>query len=317
MNRVQGAQACRAVPHRPVRPPSMRLLVQHRSTWRYPVAATLGPHLIRLRPASHTRVAIDGYRLDVTPAGEVRWLHDPTGNHVARLTFPTDARVEALEVAVRFECDVRTVNPFDFMVDARCITAPFEYPRELHPDLAAVLDRTDPALSVGARFDTFLSVLPTAGDTVQLLVQLNAAVHRAITYVEREEPGIWAPEVTLAASRGSCRDSAVLLMAVLRHRGIAARFVSGYLVQLAHEAPIAGEASLVPEDSVALHAWAEAYLPGAGWIGLDATSGLLCGEGHIPLACTSSPALAAPVDGTSDAIAASVHFTMQVERLST
>ncbi|MES3035542.1 MAG: transglutaminase family protein [Gemmatimonadota bacterium] len=294
----------------------MRLLVQHRSTWRYTAAAMLGPHVIRLRPATHARVAIDDYRLRVEPAGELRWQQDPTGNHVARLTFPTGTRTEALVVSVQFACDVRTTNPFDFFVDERCTSAPFVYPDELRADLAALLDRTEPSLFAGARFVAFLDALPFAGDTVQLLVQLNAAVHRAITYVEREEPGIWTPEATLAAARGSCRDSAVLLMAVLRHRGIAARFVSGYLVQLAHESPITGQASLVPEDSVALHAWAEAYLPGAGWIGLDATSGLLCGEGHIPLACTSSPALAAPVEGTSDSLAESVQFRMQVERLA-
>jgi transglutaminase-like putative cysteine protease len=151
---------------------------------------------------------------------------------------------------------------------------------------------------------------------VPLLVALNVAVHRAITYVEREEAGVWTPEETLLATHGSCRDSAVLLMAVLRARGIASRFVSGYLIQLANEALIEGEPVEVTCDSVALHAWAEAYLPGAGWIGLDATSGLLCGEGHIPLACTSSPALSAPIEGTSDVDAEQVSFEMHVERLT-
>lgn len=294
----------------------MRLLVQHQSTWGFPSPATLGPHLIRLRPASHTRVGIDGYALRIDPRGEVRWLQDPTGNHLARLTYPTGMRVSALEVAVCFECDVRTVNPFDFMVDARCTAVPFAYPAELRADLAAYLDPSAPALRGGARFDAWLESLPQVGDTVQLLVELNAAVRRAVEYIEREEPGIWTPEETLAAGRGSCRDSAVLLMAVLRARGIASRFVSGYLIQLAHEPSIEGTPSTVPADTVALHAWTEAYLPGAGWLGFDATSGLLCGEGHIPLACTSTPSLASPVDGTSDVSASEVRFTMQVERLT-
>lgn len=293
----------------------MRLRVQHRSTWEYPSPATLGPHLIRLHPASHTRIGIDGYALTITPSGEVRQLQDPTGNHLARLTFPTGTRTRSLDVQVDFACDVHPVNPFDFMLDAGSTTVPFTYPVALHADLAAYLQRDDAALRGAQRFDVFSATLPHGGDTVPLLMQLNAAVHSAVTYIEREEPGIWTPEETLTQGRGSCRDSAVLLMALLRARGIASRFVSGYLIQLAHESSIEGVPSAVSADSVALHAWAEAYLPGAGWIGFDATSGLACGEGHIPLACTSTPSLAAPVEGTSDISADHVSFTMHVDRV--
>jgi len=292
----------------------MRLSVRHTSTWAYRSPARLGPHLIRLRPASQTRIAIDGYRLDAAPAGALRWLQDPTGNHIARLTYPAGTVASTLQIAVAFDCDVHTVNPFDFLVDAPCATAPFAYPSALRADLAPALDRDEAALAGGVRLEGFLAALPDGGDTVQLLVQLTAAVHGALHYVEREEAGIWTPERTLDEGRGSCRDSAVLLMAALRSRGIAARFVSGYLIQLAHEPSVLGEVSTVPTDSVALHAWAEAYLPGAGWIGVDATSGLLCGEGHIPLAATAVPANAAPVDGTSDIAACDVTFTMQVSR---
>jgi uncharacterized protein (DUF2126 family) len=150
---------------------------------------------------------------------------------------------------------------------------------------------------------------------VPLLVALNEAVNKRIRYVIREEAGIWTPEETLAAGRGSCRDSAVLLMAALRSRGLAARFASGYLVQLADEGMIPDAPKGVARDVVDLHAWAEVFLPGAGWIGLDATSGLLCGEGHIPVACTASPALAAPIEGTSDVAAREVSFQMTVARL--
>ncbi len=293
----------------------MRLLVRHQSRWTYGAPARLGPHLIRLRPASHTRVRIDGYALTVAPAGALHWQQDVTGNHIARLAFASGTLVERLEIAVQFACDVHAVNPFDFLVDAECATAPFTYPALLQADLATFLDTRDAALSGGPRFEAFLATLPQDGDTVQLLVQLNAAVHRATTYVEREEAGIWSPERTLVEARGSCRDSAVLLMAVLRRAGIASRFVSGYLVQLADEPSIVGDPDTARADSVALHAWAEAFLPGAGWIGLDATSGLLCGEGHIPLAAASTPALAAPVEGTSDIAADSVTFTMDVARV--
>src|SRR6185369_14479221 len=156
---------------------------------------------------------------------------------------------------------------------------------------------------------------PRAGATVPLVVELNSAVNRRIRYVIREEPGVWTPEETLERGRGSCRDSAVLLVAALRSRGLAARFVSGYLLQLTDEGMIPDAPRGVGRDVVDLHAWAEVYLPGAGWIGLDATSGLLCGEGHIPLACTAHPPFASPVEGTSDVAAAGVSFEMTVGRL--
>ena len=293
----------------------MRLLVQHSSTWAYPSPAALGPHLIRLRPANHTKADIETYGLTITPGGDVRWQQDPYGNHVGRLTYPAGTKVETLEVGVEFTCDIMPVNPFDFFVDDRCKDAPFAYPAELKPDLAPFLDRDEASVRGGDRLHAFLETLPTAGDTVQLIVKLNEAVNRVTKYVIREEAGIWTPEQTLAEGRGSCRDSAVLLIAALRSRGLAARFVSGYLIQLTDEGMIPGEKKGVAHDVVDLHAWAEVYVPGGGWIGLDATSGLFCGEGHIPLACTASPPLAAPVEGTSDTGAERVSFTMRIERL--
>ncbi len=293
----------------------MRLLVQHQSTWAYPSPAALGPHLIRLRPANHTKADIETYGLTITPGGDIRWQQDPYGNYVGRLTYPAGTQVEALQVGVEFTCDIKPVNPFDFFVDDRCKDAPFEYPVELKPDLAPFLDRNEPSVAGGMWLEEFLDTLPRDGDTVQLIVKLNEAVNKITKYVIREEAGIWTPEQTLAAGRGSCRDSAVLLIAALRSRGLAARFVSGYLIQLTDEGMIPGEKKGVSNDVVDLHAWAEVFIPGGGWIGLDATSGLLCGEGHIPLACTASPPSAAPVEGTSDTPADSVSFTMHIERL--
>jgi uncharacterized protein (DUF2126 family)/transglutaminase-like putative cysteine protease len=293
----------------------MRLLVQHQSTWAYPSPAALGPHLVRLRPANHTKADIETYGLTIEPAGDVRWQQDPYGNHIARLTYPAGTRIEALQVGIEFTCDIKPVNPFDFFVDDRCKSAPFAYPAELLPDLAPFFDLHDPSVAGGPRLTAFLESLPREGDTVQLIVALNEAVNRVTRYVIREEPGIWTPEQTLVEGRGSCRDSAVLLIAALRSRGLAARFVSGYLIQLTDEGMIPGAPRGVSSDVVDLHAWAEVYVPGGGWIGLDATSGLLCGEGHIPLACTVSPPLAAPVEGTSDTSASGVSFSMRIERL--
>lgn len=293
----------------------MRILVQHRNHYGYPAPAALGPHLIRLRPAPHAKARIESYSLRAAPESALRWQQDPFGNHVARLTFAAGVRVLSLDLLVELAADIHPVNPFDFFVDDRCEEVPFRYPEELRLDLRPFLDLEEASVRGGPRLAALLAELPVRGRTVPLVVALNEAVNKRIRYVIREEPGIWTPEETLAAGRGSCRDSAVLLMAALRSRGLAARFASGYLVQLADEGMIPGAPKGVGQDVVDLHAWAEVFLPGAGWIGLDATSGLLCGEGHIPVACTASPALAAPIEGTSDVAAREVSFQMTVTRL--
>ncbi|WP_434045180.1 MULTISPECIES: DUF2126 domain-containing protein [Sorangium] len=293
----------------------MRLLIQHRTRYSYPTPAALGPHLIRLRPATHAKAKIESYSLKIDPPIDVRWQQDPYGNHVARVLLPAGERVPHLDILVELAVSVRPVNPFDFYLDERVEKVPFAYPAELAQDLAPFLASADPTISRGPLLDEFLAGLPRDGDTVSLIIALNAAVNRRVKYVIREEAGIWTPEETLGHGRGSCRDSAVLLIAALRSRGLAARFVSGYLMQLTDEGMIPDQPRGVSRDVVDLHAWAEVFLPGAGWIGLDATSGLLCGEGHIPLACTASPALAAPVEGTSDVRASDVRFEMKVGRL--
>ncbi|HVE83024.1 MAG TPA: transglutaminase family protein, partial [Myxococcales bacterium] len=293
----------------------MRLLVQHRSHYAFERPAALGPHKVRLRPANHTRARVETYALRIAQPCDVRWQQDPYGNHVAEVSFRRGTRVDALDLQVELAIDVRPVNPFDFFLDPQALRAPFEYPRELRQDLLPFLLAADPSLYRGDRVGALLGSLPRDGDTVGLVVELNRRVAEAVRYVIREEPGIWTPEETLAQGRGSCRDSAVLLMAALRSRGLAARFVSGYLVQLTDEGMIPDEPKGVGRDVVDLHAWAEVYLPGAGWLGLDATSGLLCGEGHIPLACTAFPPLAAPVEGTTDTAAREVTFQMRVGRL--
>ncbi|HEY8142566.1 MAG TPA: transglutaminase family protein [Kofleriaceae bacterium] len=289
----------------------MRLLVQHRSLYRYGAPAALGPHTVRLRPATHARAAIESYSLTIAPEHQLRWQQDPYGNHIARITFRSGTRVAALDVLVELAVDVRPVNPFDFFLDDRCEQVPFTYPPELVADLSPFLERP-PATP---RLEAFLAEQPAGGATVPFVIALNQAVNRRIAYVIREESGIWTPEETLAAGRGSCRDSAALLVAAMRSRGLAARFASGYLVQLTDEGMIPDQPRGVGRDVVDLHAWAEVYLPGGGWIGLDATSGLLTGEGHIPLCCTAQPAAASPIEGTSDSPATAVEFEMRLGRI--
>lgn len=293
----------------------MRLLVQHRSRYVYPTPASLGPHTLRLRPAAHTRARVEAYRLVIEPEHTLRWQQDPYGNHVARVHFPPDQRADALDVLVELVVEVHPVNPFDFLLDDVAERAPFSYPQAVRRELAPFLTLDDPAFATGPAFDAFDADLPTSGPTVDLVAALNSAVNARVRYVIREEAGVYTPEACLTAGHASCRDSAVLLAALLRRRGLAARFASGYLIQLTDEGMLPDQPRGVDRDVVDLHAWCEVYLPGGGWIGLDATSGLLCGEGHIPLACASSPGFAAPLEGTSDRPASAVHFEMVVGRL--
>lgn len=293
----------------------MRLLIQHRTTYVYPRPANLGPHVVRLRPATHARAHIEGFSLTVPDEATVHWQQDPQANHVARLTFREGARLRRFDVVVELTADIRPINPFDFFVDEYASALPFVYPEELRRSLAAYLDTSGPAFAGGPLLDAFVAAHPGHGGTVNYIVEMAGQVAANVRYVIREEPGIWTPEETLAQGRGSCRDTAVLMVAALRRAGLAARFASGYLVQLADEGMIPDQPRGVDRDVVDLHAWAEVYLPGGGWIGIDGTSGLLCGEGHIPLACTPSPALASPIDGTSDVVASELGFEMIVGRI--
>jgi len=293
----------------------VRLFVRHRTAYRYPRPAALGPHLIRLRPTGQCKAKIETYALRVGQPSELRWQQDPNGNRVARATFAKGLRFEALDLTVEMAVEIRPVNPFDFFLDESAETSPFRYApeslRELQPYLESAAERDSGSTGLRA----FLEELPRDGPTVPLLVELNRRVSQRVRYIVRDDMGILTPEETLTAGRGSCRDSTALLIALLRARGFAARFVSGYLVQLTNEAMVPDQPRDVGRDKVDLHAWTEVFLPGAGWIGFDSTSGLLCGEGHIPLAATANAARAAPVEGTSSEAATQVSFETAIERL--
>ncbi len=289
----------------------MKVRIRHRTVYEYDTPALLGPHVVRLRPADHARTALLSYNLAVAPEGaEVRWKHNPWGAKEARVSFPAERPVGVLAFTVDAAFDVNPVNPFDFFVDDDAKEVPFAYAPEVEKELAPFL-----GVEADATLDAFVEGVPFEGDTVSYLVAMNQAVARRIQYVIRMDPGVWTPSETLTNGRGSCRDSALLLVAAFRRRGLAARFVSGYLVQLADEGNIPDLAKGVASDVVDLHAWCEVYVPGGGWIGLDGTSGLLTGEGHIPLAFASDPALAAPVTGTSSEAATRFGFEMTIERL--
>lgn len=290
---------------------SIFVALHHVTHYRYDRAIDLGPQIVRLRPAPHTRTPILSYSLKVSPASHfVNWQQDPQGNWVARYVFPEQAT--ELKIEVDFTAQMTVVNPFDFFVEAYANSFPFEYGKDLKTELAPYLATTAP----GPLFAAWLDSIPREADsTVSLLVELNASLQKRIRYIVRMEPGVRSPEETLAAGAGSCRDSAWLLIQTLRHLGLAARFVSGYLIQLRPDVdPVDGPRE-IERDFTDLHAWAEVYLPGAGWIGFDATSGMLAGEGHIPLAATPHYRSAAPVSGSAGFANVDFSYAMSVNRI--
>jgi uncharacterized protein (DUF2126 family)/transglutaminase-like putative cysteine protease len=292
----------------------MKIALEHRTTYRFDRPIAIGPHVIRLRPAPHSRTPIEAYSLTISPTDHfLNWQQDPFGNYLARAVFPSKAR--ELEVTVGLVADMRTINPFDFFIEDYAESYPFRYPEELATDLKPYLDIS--AAARGPIFDDWVRATAPAADgqsTIQFLGTLNSAVHRDVAYSVRMEHGVQTPDQTLDRQIGSCRDSAWLLVTALRDYGLAARFVSGYLVQLAPDQPSLESPSGPTEDFTDLHAWAEVYIPGAGWIGLDPTSALFAGEGHIPLAATPQPASAAAITGSTEAAETIMEFSNRVWR---
>jgi len=303
---------------------SIKVALEHHTSYTFDRLVRLGPHIVRLRPAPHSRTPIEAYSLRVEPADHyINWQQDPVGNFLARLDFPNPMR--RLSITVGLVADLKVVNPFDFFVDDWADKWPasseFTYPKELSDDLKPYLrpvDEDGPESGPGELVRNWVrnfSVPPDGPRTIDFLVALNGAIKAEIGYTLRMQHGVQTPDFTLRTRVGSCRDSAWLLVSILRQLGLAARFVSGYLVQLASDVEALDGPSGPATDFTDLHAWTEVYIPGAGWIGLDPTSGLFAGEGHIPLAATPHPATAAPISGRTEPCESVLEFSNTVTRI--
>ncbi|MBS1163931.1 MAG: hypothetical protein H6R03_1827 [Burkholderiaceae bacterium] len=290
---------------------SIHVALNHVTEYRYDRRVGLSPQVVRLRPAPHSRTPVLSYSLGIEPGGHfINWQQDPFANYLARLVFPD--KTEHLKVTVDLVAELAVYNPFDFFLEPEAESFPFRYEASLRHDLAPYLAKEP--LTPRLR-ELLRSVDVSQTRTIDFLVSLNQRLQREIRYLIRMEPGVQTPEETLALAAGSCRDTGWLLVQVLRHLGLAARFVSGYLIQLKPDVKSLDGPSGAERDFTDLHAWCEVYLPGAGWIGLDPTSGLLAGEGHIPVACTPEPSSAAPVSGAVDECEVEFSHTMAVTRI--
>ncbi|WP_253663640.1 DUF2126 domain-containing protein [Williamsia maris] len=303
---------------------TIKVALEHRTSYSFDRPVKVYPHVVRLRPAPHSRTPIEAYTLTVEPSGHfVNWQQDAFSNYQARLVFPEPTT--SLSITVGLVADLTSINPFDFFIEDWAENYGFAYPEQMRTDLEAYLrpvggesggrhssDEEDDSSLVAAWVERHR---PTTGARIiDTLVALNQAVRDDVGYTVRLEAGVQSPEYTLSSAIGSCRDSAWLLVAILRRLGLAARFVSGYLVQLTSDVASLDGPSGPSADFTDLHAWTEVFLPGAGWVGMDPTSGLFAGEGHIPLAATPQPGGAAPITGATGPCHATMDFSNTVTR---
>jgi uncharacterized protein (DUF2126 family)/transglutaminase-like putative cysteine protease len=291
---------------------AIKVAISHKTKYKFDRSVSLSPHIFRLRPAPHSRTPIESYSFKLKPENHfINWQQDPFGNYQARVVFPDKTTELSIEVEVIAKMQV--INPFDFFIEEYAEQFPFTYEENLKKELGPYLDPRE----AGPLLMNWIAQNKPTGKikTVDSLVHLNQRIFNSVGYNIRMEAGVQTCEDTLTVESGSCRDSAWMFVQVLRHLGIAARFVSGYLVQLTSDIKSLDGPSGPEEDFTDLHAWVEAYVPGAGWIGLDATSGLFASEGHIPLCCTPDYASAAPVSGATDVCEVTFEFDNKVFRI--
>ena len=290
----------------------IKVAISHKTAYKFDRSVNLSPHIFRLRPAAHSRTQVEGYSFKVFPENHfINWQQDPFGNYQARVVFPD--KTTELRIEVEVIAKLQVINPFDFFVEEYAEKFPFQYEGNLQKELSPYLEVKD----IGEKSAQFINqmTIKEGINTVDFLVYANQQVFRSLGYNIRLETGVQSCEETLTIMSGSCRDFAWLLVQVLRSFGLATRFVSGYLVQLTSDVKSLDGPSGPEKDFTDLHAWVEAYVPGAGWVGLDPTSGLFASEGHIPLSCTPDYASAAPIAGATDVCNVTFEFDNSVFRI--
>ncbi|MBB1279595.1 transglutaminase family protein [Pseudoalteromonas sp. SR45-1] len=286
--------------------------ISHHTQYKYDRSVNMGPHIFRLRPAPHSRTKIKSYSLKIVPEDHyINWQQDPFGNYQARVVF--NKPTTEFSFTVDLVAELTVINPFDFFLEDYAENFPFVYDAISKSELSPYLKKR----KASPKFKELIKSLNPKEPlrSVDFLVAVNQAIYELVGYGIRLEPGVQTPNETISKKTGSCRDSAWLLVQLFRHLGLASRFVSGYLVQLTSDQKSLDGPSGPEEDFTDLHAWTEVYIPGAGWIGLDPTSGLFAGEGHIPLACTPEPSSAAPVTGGIDDCKSEFSFYNKVTRV--
>jgi len=290
---------------------SIKVALNHHTSYKYDRPISVDPQVIRLRPAPHCRTPIESYSLRILPSNHfINWQQDPNGNFIARVVF--EEKIDHFSIDVDLTASMTVINPFDFFIESYAENFPFSYNAEDQTYLKPYLVKDD----TGETFRSFVSeVDQTPRRTIDFLVALNQKLEQKINYTIRMEPGVQTVDQTLEKESGSCRDSAWVLVQVLRELGLAARFVSGYLIQLTPDVKSLDGPSGAETDFTDLHAWTEVYLPGAGWVGLDATSGLFTGEGHLPLAASPLFSAAAPISGGVEECETEFEFDMSVQRI--
>lgn len=260
----------------------IRIHIDHETTYRYAQPVRFEPHQLMVRPREGHDLRIEQSNLAINVPHQIRWLRDIYDNSIARVHFHEPA--ELLSLRSRVEVIQYNLNPLDFLIDSYAWHYPFLYSPRERPDLIPYQLTIFPQQQSALRSWMVAFWKPGQSvETLELLTQVNRAIHQQMRYQRREESGVQSPEETLALQSGSCRDLAVLLMEACRCWGLASRFVSGYL--------------LVPEEHASTHAWAEIYLPGAGWKGFDPTHGTMADANHVPVAVSRHPEGAAPVSG--------------------
>ena len=290
---------------------SLKVVLSHKTKYKYNKNISLSPHIIRLRPAAHSKTPIEAYSLNITPKNHfINWQQDPFGNYLARIIFPE--KTDEFSIDVEIIADMITINPFDFFVEESAKDFPFIYKKDLQKELVPYLEIEEDSKEL----QEFVKNIDTSKKPIiDFLVEVNQHIYSYLNYTIRLEPGVQTPKETLDKKLGSCRDFAWLFVQTLRHLGLATRFVSGYLVQLKADVKSLDGPSGPEEDFTDLHAWTEVYIPGAGWVGLDSTSGLFAGEGHIPLACTPHYNSAHAIEGFTDKCETEFFFENKVTRI--